>query len=80
MQRNKTNSVLTKYVVLLIPINLLWGVQMSSRVKLGLLGLFSLTTFIMIVSILRPILTFQGAIIDSSWLWVSTTIEQSVGS
>ena len=54
---------------------------MSGRSKMALIGLFSLTLFIMIVSILRAALSIQGGEnVDNTWIYTWGFIEQTVGS
>lgn len=66
--------------VLSIPIHLLWKVHISTRYKLALLGVFSLTLFIMAVSIARVILAIDsGPQVDDSWLYTWSAIEHAVG-
>ena len=66
--------------VLIIPIKLLWKVQISNRYKLALIGLFSLTIFVMIVAVIRVVLaTGSGGGLDSSWWYTWSPIEHGTG-
>lgn len=68
------------YTVILVPLNMLWRVQISLRRKLGLAGIFSLTVFIMIVAIVRvEVIKDKQAQADTTLLWTASSIEQIVG-
>lgn len=60
--------------------NILRKVQISLRQKLALAGIFSLTTLIMIIAIIRVTAAFPySKQIDLPWLWTWSSIEVSVG-
>jgi hypothetical protein len=66
--------------VFIIPITLLWKVQMTTRKKLALGGIFSLTIFIMAASITRVlIVTQRNSSIDETWMNSWSVIEMSIG-
>lgn len=68
------------FTVILVPLNMLWRVQISLRRKLGLAGIFSLTVFIMIIAIIRvEVMYDERAQADGTWLWTWSSIEQTVG-
>ena len=67
--------------VMTIPAILLWNVRMPLGQKLALLGIFSLTIFVMIVSIVRVAVTRTSATIqaDQTWLFLWAHVEMGVG-
>jgi len=71
-------DIITDALILTIPINLLWKVQISNRYKLALVALFSLTIFDMAVAIIRVVVAI-GSVggVDSSWLYTWGAIEQA---
>lgn len=65
---------------MLVPLNMLWRVQISLRRKLGLAGIFSLTVFIMIIAIIRVTIMYgDREQADGTWLWTWSSVEQTVG-
>ena len=65
---------------MVIPLNMLWRVQISIRQKLGLLGVFCLTIFIMIVSTVRvAVVDSKDEQADQTWLYTWSNVEQIVG-
>ena len=67
-------------LVLILPISLLWKVQINVRQKL-LLGLvLSLTIFVIITAIVRvTVVLDQSKQLDLTWLYTWAVIEQTVG-
>lgn len=67
--------------VMLIPITMLWGVQMKRGRKAALAGIFSLVVITMIFAIVRTAVVGSVAthLPDSSWLYMWSAIETSVG-
>ena len=66
--------------VIVIPVSLLWNVQIKLRKKLALAGIFSLTVFIMIASIIRVVVTTSDNMQnDQTWLFSWAAIEMAVG-
>ena len=67
-------------LVLILPISLLWKVQIYVRQKL-LLGLvLSLTIFVIITAIVRvTVVLDQSRQLDLTWLYTWAVIEQTVG-
>ena len=67
--------------VITIPVLLLWNVKMPLEKKLALLGIFSLTIFVMLVSIVRVAVTRTSATIqaDQTWLFLWAHVEMGVG-
>jgi hypothetical protein len=69
------------FTVMIIPIRMLWGVQMKWRRKLALAGIFSLVIITISTSIIRASVVSSEAprVIDTSWLYMWSAIEISVG-
>lgn len=68
--------------VMLIPITMLWGLQMEWRRKFTLAGIFSLVVITMIFAIVRTAVVSSSKTShspDSSWLYMWSAIEVSVG-
>ena len=67
--------------VMLIPITMLWGVQMQRSRKIALAGIFSLVIITMIFAIVRTAVvgSVETRLPDSSWLYMWSAIETSVG-
>lgn len=65
---------------MLVPLSLLWNLQISLKQKLGLAGIFSLTVIIMVQSIIRVAVVGSGSLFDLTWSWTWGTIELAVGS
>lgn len=74
-------DVVNLSAVMLIPITMLWGVQMKPSRKFALGGIFSLVIITMIFAIVRTVLvgSIQGRLPDSSWLYMWSAVETSVG-
>ena len=69
-------------IVMLIPITMLWGVQMKWKRKFALAGIFSLVIITMVFAIIRTAVvasTKTHHLFDSSWLYMWSAIEVSVG-
>lgn len=62
-----------------IPVSFLWNVPIPLRKKLGLIGIFSMTVFIMIAGIVRVVVGDAVALTDQSWCYAWSAIEMSVG-
>ena len=67
--------------VITIPVSLLWRVKMPLRQKLALMGIFSLTVIVMIISIVRVAVTRTSDKVnaDQTWLFVWANVEMGVG-
>ena len=67
--------------VITIPMSLLWKVRMPLRKKLALMGIFSLTVLVMIISIVRVVVvrTSDKRNADQTWLFVWANVELGVG-
>ncbi|KAL8980505.1 MAG: hypothetical protein Q9205_004430 [Flavoplaca limonia] len=65
-------------LIIAVPVKILWDVQISLRSKIGLIVLFSLTIFTMIVAILKVTLTLQTDREDDSWLYMWAGVEPAV--
>lgn len=59
---------------------LLWNASIEVRKKLALTGIFSLTIFIISVSIVRVVLTTGGPKLDLTWLLLWSGLEITVGT
>ncbi|KAK5993821.1 hypothetical protein PT974_07258 [Cladobotryum mycophilum] len=76
---NMAADIFTDFLVLSIPLSILWNVQIPRTKKLILAGIFSVTIFIMVVAIIRVVLVrgtenqHQNARID--WLYMWTNVE-----
>lgn len=62
-----------------IPIRILWNVQISVRSKIGLMVLFALILFTMIIAIIRVTLSLRNKREDDSWIFVWAAVEAAVG-
>ena len=67
---------------MLIPFSMLKGVQINWRRKAALSGIFSLVVITMVFAIVRTALVGSSNTTqpDSSWLYMWSAIEASVGS
>ncbi|KAF6221275.1 hypothetical protein HO133_002130 [Letharia lupina] len=65
--------------LILVPINLLWKVQLSFRKKFALGGIFCITVIIMVFAIIRAIVVSSySQELDETWLYMWSSIEQAV--
>lgn len=66
---------------MLLPFILLWKVQIRLHKKLALGGIFSLTIFIMIASVIRVVVVVVSSVKmpDLSWLYTWSALEMAVG-
>ena len=64
---------------MLIPLNMLWKIQISVRQKFGLLCVFCSTVFVMIVAIIRVAVIRQRGQYDLTWVYTWTNVEQITG-
>ncbi|KAL8770310.1 MAG: hypothetical protein Q9209_003946 [Squamulea sp. 1 TL-2023] len=71
-------DIITDAFILAVPIKILWNVQISLRSKIGLVVLFSLTIFTMIIAILKVTLTLRTDREDDSWLYMWAGVEPAV--
>ncbi|CAF9936601.1 MAG: hypothetical protein HETSPECPRED_010382 [Heterodermia speciosa] len=71
-------DILTDVCIILVSTNILWNLQISMQKKLALAGIFSLTLFIICVSIARVVIATSGAQIDLTWVLFWGGIEASV--
>lgn len=68
------------HTVITVPIIMLWNVHVSWGKKLALIGIFSLTIIVIIVSIIRvTVVTSKTASADVTWLYLWGSIEMAVG-
>ena len=60
---------------------MLWNVKISIRQKLALIGIFSLTTIVVVVAIVRVTIvsTSFDTQIDQTWLYLWENVEMAVG-
>lgn len=67
--------------VISIPVSLLWKIKMPLRQKLALMGIFSLTLFVVIISIVRvAVIRISDRVnVDQTWLFVWANVEMGVG-
>ena len=67
-------------LVMVLPIVMLWGVQMQARRKLALGGIFSLVIITIAFAIIRTVaVTTLTRLPDTSWLYMWSAIETTVG-
>ena len=72
-------DVLSDIAILIIPATLLWKSQIQFRKKLALGGIFSLTLFVMIASIVRTVVTTNSSQNDDlTWMSAWAGIEMGV--
>lgn len=62
----------------MIPVSLLWTVQIPVKKKLTLGGIFSLTVFVMMASISRCIVVTSTKPTDHSWYYPGSAIEMAI--
>ena len=65
---------------MLIPITLLWGVQMRLTKKLTLAVIFSLVVITIIIATIRIIAITSSGLVDPSWAFFWSIIEAQVGT
>ena len=67
--------------VVTIPMAMLWRVRMPLKQKLALMGIFSLTVVVMIISIVRVAVTRTSDRnnADQTWLFIWANAEMGVG-
>lgn len=65
-------------LLILMSTNLLWNALIEVRKKLALTGIFSLTIFVISVSIARVVLTTSGPRLDLTWLLLWSGLEMTV--
>ena len=65
---------------MIIPLHMLWKVQISLRQKIMLGGIFSLTVFIIVIAIVRVgvLLNSSSGSADGSWLYLWSSVEQTI--
>ena len=66
--------------VILIPLKLLWKVQINIRQKLALLAIFFLTAVTMVFSLVRVVVGLKGPREDDVWLFFCAIIELTIGN
>ncbi|MCJ1391709.1 hypothetical protein MMC18_004574 [Xylographa bjoerkii] len=71
-------DVITDILISIIPINILWNVQLRTRQKVALLALIFFTAFVMVCSIIRVAIAVNGFRVDSTWMYTWGPIEQAV--
>ena len=64
----------------MIPLKLLWKVQINIRQKLALLAIFFLTAVTMVFSLVRVVVGLKGRREDDVWLFFCATIELTIGN
>ena len=70
---------LKRLLVILVSTNILWKVQIEIRKKIALIGICSLTVFIIAVAIIRVAVATAGQNLDLTWLLFWGGIEVTVG-
>ena len=70
---------LKRLLVILVSTNILWKVQIEMRKKIALIGICSLTAFIITVAIIRVTVATAGQTMDLIWLLFWGGIEVTVG-
>jgi len=78
LHANVASDLVTDAMIISIPILLLWNVRISTRKRIGLFGLFSLTITTMIFSIIRVTLVSTGTQANVSWLYTWGNVEVTV--
>lgn len=71
-------DTITDGLIILMSTNLLWNASIDVRKKLALTGIFSLTVFIISVSIIRVVLTTSEPGLDLTWLLLWSGLEITV--
>jgi hypothetical protein len=66
-------------IVIGLSTNILWTIRISLLKKLALSGIFSVTIFVIAVSIVRVVVSTRGNAIDMSLVTLWGAIELSVG-
>ncbi|KAF6232725.1 hypothetical protein HO173_008939 [Letharia columbiana] len=81
LRSNMILDVVTDALIILVPINLLWKVQLSFRKKFALGGIFCITVIIMVFAIIRAIVVSSySQELDETWLYMWSSIEQAVSN
>ncbi|KAI1074869.1 hypothetical protein F5B20DRAFT_585879 [Whalleya microplaca] len=79
---NMVADIVTDLLVLSTPVLILWNVQIPTRKKLILFAIFSVTVFIMVVSIIRVtmVVDLRGELRNASidWLYTWSNVEMAV--
>lgn len=65
---------------MMIPVHLLWNVQINLKQKIGILIIFSLTLITMVFSIVRVEISLKGPREDDVFFYLCATIELTVGN
>ncbi|KAJ8071714.1 hypothetical protein OCU04_002030 [Sclerotinia nivalis] len=69
-------DIFTDCCILSVPILILWNSRVPTRKKIILLGLFSLTVIVIIISIIRvAVVSSTDTNVDTSWLYFWSNIE-----
>ncbi|KAI9813845.1 MAG: hypothetical protein M1827_003635 [Pycnora praestabilis] len=79
---NAAFSIVTDFLILILPMPVIWQLKMPTRQKIGLMGLFALGTFVLITSILRATTLDNSKDPDTTWevtISIWTVIETNVG-
>ncbi|PSR77156.1 hypothetical protein BD289DRAFT_378065, partial [Coniella lustricola] len=80
---NAALDVLSDFMIIMIPVWLLWKVQMHIKRKLALIGLFSLSLVTMAVAIARAAdlsaTMWSNGTHDPTYLWLWSAIEPCIG-
>lgn len=79
---NCAMDVLSDFLIILIPVWLLWNVRIAFAKKLAFVGLFSLSLVTMAIATARAAelaaTTWDNGVIDPSYLWMWTAIEPCI--
>lgn len=68
------------YLVMIIPVTLIWNVRIQWGKKLALIGIFSLVIVTMVISIVRVVVNVGSpGQPDTTWLYLWSSVEQCVG-
>ncbi|OCK82942.1 hypothetical protein K432DRAFT_274115, partial [Lepidopterella palustris CBS 459.81] len=71
-------DVVTDFMIIVLSANIVMRVHIDLRKKLALLGICSLTAFIITITIVRVVVATDGKILDLSWLILFQGAELSV--
>ncbi|MCJ1431731.1 hypothetical protein MMC27_001086 [Xylographa pallens] len=72
-------DILTDISIILVSTNILWNIQINLRKKLALVGICSLTVFVIFVAIIRVVVSTKDDALDLTWLILWGGVESSVG-
>ncbi|MCJ1282375.1 hypothetical protein MMC26_001698 [Xylographa opegraphella] len=72
-------DILTDVSIILVSTNILWNIKINLRKKLALVGICSLTVFVIVVAIIRVVISTKDDTLDLTWLILWGGVESSVG-